>query len=138
MRVYIGAKFGNKDKVISLSKKLEEKDIINNYNWAFDLKEEESEEDLIESAKKELNAIKDSDCVIFLLPLGRGSHVELGMALACDKQVILCGESDEVFENDPVNFYKLPEIIKVVESYDGIEDKIIELLSDSKIKNLHF
>ena len=138
MRVYIGAKFGNKDKVISLSKKLEEKDIINNYNWAFDLKEEESEEDLIESAKKELNAIKDSDCVIFLLPLGRGSHVELGMALACGKQVILCGESDEVFENDPVNFYKLPEIIKVVESYDGIEDKIIELLSDSKIKNLHF
>ena len=138
MRVYIGAKFGNKDKVISLSKKLEEKDIINNYNWAFDLKEEESEEDLIESAKKELDAIKDSDCVIFLLPLGRGSHVELGMALACGKQVILCGESDEVFENDPVNFYKLPEIIKVVESYDGIEDKIIELLSDSKIKNLHF
>lgn len=138
MRVYIGAKFGNKDKVTSLSKKLEEKDIVNNYNWALDLKDEESEEDLIESAKKELNAIKDSDCVIFLLPLGRGSHVELGMALACGKQVILCGESDEVFENDPVNFYKLPEIIKVVESYDGIEDKIIELLSDSKIKNLHF
>ena len=138
MKIYIGAKFGYKDKVISLSKRLEEKDIINNYNWALDLKDEESEEDLIESAKKELEAIKDSDCVIFLLPLGRGSHVELGMALAYGKQVILCGESADVFENDPVNFYKLPEIIKIVDSYDLIDDKIIELLSDYKIKNLHF
>ena len=138
MKVYIGAKFGNMDKVISLSKRLEEKDIINNYNWALDLKEEESEDDLIESAKKELKAIKESDCVIFLLPLGRGSHVELGMALACDKQVILCGESNELFENDPINFYKLPGIIKIVDSYDKMEDKIITLLCDSKIKNLHF
>ena len=138
MKVYIGAKFGNMDKVISLSKKLEEKGIINNYNWALDLKEEETEEDLIESAKKELEAIKNSDSVIFLLPLGRGSHVELGMALACDKQVILCSESTELLENDPINFYKLPDIIKIVDSYDAIENKIISLLSDSKTKNLHF
>ena len=138
MKVYIGAKFGNMDKVISLSKKLEEKGIINNYNWALDLKEEETEEDLIESAKKELEAIKNSDSVIFLLPLGRGSHVELGMALACNKQVILCSESAELLKNDPINFYKLPDIIKIIDSYDVIEDKIISLLSDSKTKNLHF
>ncbi len=135
MKVYIGAKFSNSDKVIHLSKCLEEYGVFNSYNWAACLKEEETKEDLIESSIKEMEAIKDSDCVIFLLPLGRGSHVELGMALACNKNVILCSENEEMLENDPINFYELPEITKVIGDYNNIHENIVSLLCDNNKKN---
>ena len=134
MKIYIGAKFSNSNKVIQLSRCLAEYNIFNSYNWALCLKEEETKEDLIESSIKEMEAIKNSDCVIFLLPLGRGSHVELGMALAYNKKVILCSENKEMLENDPINFYELPEIIKIIGNYDNVHENIVSLLCDSNIK----
>ena len=44
---------------------------------------------MIEYATFESQGILDSDVVIILLPAGRGAHIELGMALALNKRIIL-------------------------------------------------
>ncbi|MCT4779598.1 MULTISPECIES: hypothetical protein [Exiguobacterium] len=38
----------------------------------------------------ELDAVRSSDCLIVVLPAGKGSHVELGIALANQIPVFLC------------------------------------------------
>lgn len=43
----------------------------------------------MEYAKSEFQGIIDSDVVIILLPAGRGTHIELGMALALNKKVYM-------------------------------------------------
>lgn len=91
------------------------------------IKEEETIEDMIEFSKLEQKAIENSDVVIIILPAGRGTHIELGMAIALNKKVILCSLEKETFniENIP-NFYALPNIKKVVGTTDQIIKSIIE------------
>ncbi|MDI3235779.1 group-specific protein [Exiguobacterium antarcticum] len=38
----------------------------------------------------ELDAVRASDCLILVLPAGKGSHVELGIAIATQIPVFLC------------------------------------------------
>lgn len=87
---------------------------VNTYNWAANIKEEETKEDMIDFAKKEMNAIKEADDVIFLLPLGKGSHIELGMALAYNKKIYLVSSDKNDFDNNTVNFYEMTNIEKVI------------------------
>ena len=44
-----------------------------------------------EVACAELNGVVEADVVVVLLPGGRGTHAELGMAIALGKPVLLCG-----------------------------------------------
>lgn len=49
----------------------------------------EGVERITQVANAELQGVKDADVVIALLPGGRGTHAEIGAALALDKPVIL-------------------------------------------------
>ena len=52
--------------------------------------------------------------MILLLPAGRGTHVELGMALAWNKKIYLCASSREDFSlENTVAFYELPQIVRL-------------------------
>ena len=125
-KIYIGSKFKNANKVNELTNAFEKLDVINAYNWAANIKEEETKEDLINFAKKEMNAIKDADDVIFLLPLGKGSHIELGMALAYNKKIYLVSNDKNDFDNNTVNFYEMDGIKKVVVSDEKLISSIID------------
>lgn len=47
--------------------------------------------------------------------LQEGAHIELGMALALNKKVILCSSTEEEFSiENTVAFYELPRITKLV------------------------
>lgn len=71
--------------------------------------------DLAEYAAREREAIERSDLVILLLPGGRGTHVELGMALG--KKVFLCAGDAEAFApEDTVAFYHLPGVVRLAGS----------------------
>ncbi len=73
----------------------------------------------------------ESDVVIILLPAGRGTHIELGMALALNKKIILCSSNkDEFSVENTVNFYQLPEITKLI----GNDDEIIKQILDMETK----
>lgn len=75
----------------------------------------------------EQKGIFDSDVVIILLPGGRGTHIELGMALAWGKKIYLYSANGEEFKiENTVNFYQIPEIIKMTGSIDDAIQKMIK------------
>lgn len=50
---------------------------------------------LAETAEKELSGVKEADIVFVLFPAKRGTHVELGAAIALKKKIILWAQSEE-------------------------------------------
>ena len=83
---------------------------------------------MIEYSKLEQQGIIDSDVVIILLPAGRGTHIELGMALALNKKIFLCSENKEEFSiKNTVNFYQLPNIVRLVGTANENLKEIIKL-----------
>lgn len=53
-----------------------------------------------EVSQSEINGVKFADAVVVLLPGGRGTHIEIGAALAYGKQVFLWSPDKAVFECD--------------------------------------
>ncbi len=45
---------------------------------------------IAKTAEAELNGVREADFVVVLLPGGRGTHAELGIALALDKPSLIC------------------------------------------------
>lgn len=128
MKFYIGSGFKNYELVNYYSKTLEENGWQHTYNWANHIKDYETIDDLIQCSKLEQKGIIDSDVVIIILPAGRGTHIELGMALALNKKIILCSPIKEEFSvENTVNFYQLPSIIKLVGTAEENLKEIIKL-----------
>lgn len=128
MKFYIGAGFKNCELVNYYSKILEENGWEHTYNWAKNISNDETIEDLIEYSKLEQKGIIESDVVIILLPAGRGTHIELGMALALNKKIFLCSATKDEFSiENTVNFYQLPSIVRLVGTDDENLKEIIKL-----------
>jgi hypothetical protein len=74
-----------------------------------------SKERLREVAILDLDGISRADFVVVLLPGGKGTHVELGFAIASGKRVFLHTEDPAVFEVGPQTnaFYRHPDLIRV-------------------------
>lgn len=126
MKFYIGSGFKNCELVNYYSKKLEKNGWQHTYNWTKNINNYQTIEDLIEYSKLEQKGIIDSDVVIILLPAGRGTHIELGMALTLNKKIFLCSATEEEFSvKNTVNFYQLPNIVRLVGSPDENLSKII-------------
>ncbi len=97
------------------------------YNWTDNVNKEITKKNLVEYAKSEFQGIIDSDVVIILLPAGRGTHIELGMALALNKKVYLCSLTEEEFSvENTVAFYELPNITHLV----GTADENIKIIKN--------
>lgn len=121
MKFYIGSGFGNCELVNYYSKILEENGWEHTYNWAKNISNNETIKDLIEYSKLEQKGIRDADVVIILLPAGRGTHIELGMAIALNKKIFLCSATkDEFSVENTVNFYQLPQCQKIIGNTDDI------------------
>jgi len=119
MKFYIGSGLKNYELVNDYARILEENGWKYTYNWTKNLSSNETIEDLKEISKLEQKGIVDSDVVIILLPAGRGTHIELGMALALNKRIFLCSETKEEFSiENTVNFYQLPSIVRLVGTVD--------------------
>ena len=88
MKFYIGSGFKNVDRVRDLSNELKKLGWIHTYNWAEVEVGSETREELVTYSRLELAAIEDSDIVIIILPAGRGTHVELGYAMALGKKIV--------------------------------------------------
>lgn len=126
MKFYIGSGLKNYKLVNYYAKILKENSLEEAYNWVKNIKNDITKKDLEKYAKEETQAIVNSDIIIILLPAGRGTHVELGMALALNKKIFLCSETNEEFNiKNTVAFYELPNIIKLVGTPDENIKKII-------------
>ena len=101
MKFYIASRLENANTVKSMAKVLKTYGLEHTYDWTKhgSVKSEEQSR-ITEVAELELQGVKDADIVIVILPGGRGTHAELGIANALNKKVFLWAETDELFLQD--------------------------------------
>lgn len=113
MKFYIASKLENFEQVQYLRDMLNKQGWTHTYDWTqHGSVKTVSTEILKEVAEKEFQGVADADVVIVLTPQGRGTHVELGIALALGKKVFIWHENDKYFKgtDDTSSFYWLSNV----------------------------
>ncbi|WP_310603397.1 nucleoside 2-deoxyribosyltransferase [Anaerosporobacter sp.] len=127
MKFYIASKLENYMQVQLLAKLLKANGCEHTYDWTVHGTIKEIDIETLKSVgQKEYDGVKNADIVIVLTPQGRGTHVELGMAIALNKVVYICHFDDTYFKNDDntSTFYWLPQVKHFI---GKVEDLVIEL-----------
>lgn len=133
MKFYIGSGMKNCKLASYYANMLKENGCEQTYDWVKNVGDDASLLDMIKYATLESQAIVDSDVVVILLPAGRGTHIELGMAMALNKKVFLCSATKEEFSiENTVAFYELPKIIELVGTADENIKEIIKYMEEIK------
>lgn len=128
MKFYIGSGMKNCELVNYYANLLKENGWEQTYDWVKNVSDDISREDMIKYASLESQGIVDSDVVVILLPAGRGAHIELGMAMALNKEIFLCSVTNEEFNiENTVAFYELSKVTQLVGNADDNVKKIIKL-----------
>lgn len=124
-KFYVASSFKNIDTVRYVSNQLVNIGYIQTYDWT---KPEKAStiEDLKEIGLKEKDAVMDADFIIVLLPAGKGSHIELGIALGQGKRIYLYSPNNEVNKFETTStFYHLSEVKKCI----GTIEELIEIVT---------
>lgn len=122
IKFYIASSFQNKEKVKELSKILKQNGNIHSYDWTQNDRAT-SIESLHNIGEKEKNGVMDSDFLVVLLPGGKGTHIELGIALGLGKRIYLYSPNDEINDYEKTStFYH----VEGVNQYVGFFDSFIE------------
>lgn len=128
MKFYVGSGMKNCELVNYYAKLLKENGWEQTHDWVKNVSDDISRNDMIKYASLESQGIVDSDVVIILLPAGRGAHIELGMAMALNKEIFLCSVTDDEFNiENTVAFYELSKVTQLVGNADDNVKKILEL-----------
>jgi hypothetical protein len=131
MKFYVSSSFKNIDSVRYVANTLKREGFTHTYDWTQNDRAEDIPA-LREIGEKEKTAVMESHFVIILLPAGKGSHIELGIALGLGKRIYLYSPDQQI--NDPTTtstFYHLPE----VQIFIGTLDFFIRVV---KVKELPF
>jgi len=113
-----------------VSNKLKNIGFIHTYDWTVNDNAKTLEE-LREIGEKEKNSFIEADIVVVLLPAGKGSHIELGIAIGNGKKVYLYSPNKEIDNIETTStFYHLTEI----ERCYGTLDELVEII-DRNQKN---
>lgn len=124
MKFYLASSFKNKERVQVLRNKLKAKGYIHTYDWTIN-ENITTLEELREIGQKEKEGIFEADFVVVLLPVGKGSHIELGIALGMGKKIYLYSPDNEVDNVETTStFYHLREIEKCYGTLDELFDRI--------------
>ncbi len=128
MKFYIGSGMKNCELVNYYANLLKENGWEQTYDWVKNVSDDISRDDMIKYASLESQGIVDSDVVVILLPAGRGAHIELGMAMALNKEIFLCSVTNEEFNiENTVAFYELSKVTQLVGNADDNVKKILKL-----------
>jgi nucleoside 2-deoxyribosyltransferase len=135
MKFYVASSFRNRDAVNQVANHLKKRGHIQTYDWTKNAKAKEEQtftfDDLKDIGQKEKNAVIEADFVVVLLPGGKGTHIELGIALGQGKSIFIYSPGGEINNFDTTStFYHLPEIEKCFGTIDELVD-IIDLKSKS-------
>lgn len=119
LRFYLATSLKRAEEASYLANLLKEVGWVQTFDWtqAVDLQLSTSQEPASDSYRaevclQELEGVLSADVVVVLLPGGRGTHTELGAALAANKPVILVFKSLDDLNTDghPMAFYRHPNI----------------------------
>lgn len=120
MKYYIASRLENAEAVKRMASRLNEVGWIQTYDWTTHGSVQEKGLERIEQvAQAELIGVREADVVIVLMPGGRGTHVELGAAIAYKKPVILFAEDGQLLQDGRTcAFYHHPQVITTGLIYD--------------------
>lgn len=96
-------------------------------------------DEMAKIGKRELDAVARADLVFVHLPsAGRGSHVELGAALAYDLPVYLLyhEEADLTGGRYPSVFYFHPNVVRIQVLPGDLEARVRNLVDELKVRGL--
>lgn len=123
MKFYIASSLKNYEQVRDLSSRLKNAGWEHTYDWTLHCQAEELDLEALRSiGAQEFEGVKQADVVIILTPQGRGTHTELGMAIALNKKIYLCHHDDTYFKCDDhtSTFYWLPQVNQIIGDTEAI------------------
>lgn len=99
MKFYIASKLENAEAVSRVARALKAAGHIHTYDWTVHGSvQDKGEQRIREVAEAEKQGVLDADVVIVILPGGRGTHAELGIALgAGNKEIVICAADNSLF-----------------------------------------
>lgn len=76
---------------------------------------------------RECEGVKAADIVIVITPQGRGTHIELGMAIALGKKVYIYHIDDSYFKcnDNTCAFYWLPQVKQLTGKIETVIEVIL-------------
>ena len=108
-RFYLSTQKDRNAEALPLLDALRAKGWERTFDWAG--LEASSESEYAHLAMAEIAGIRDADVVIVILPGGRGTHIEIGVALAMGKPVILHAPNRKTLETPyPCAFHYHPKV----------------------------
>lgn len=121
-KFYIASSFKNINEVRYVSKMLKDKGFIQTYDWTLN-ERAASYEALEKIGQEELAAVIDCDLINVILPAGKGSHIELGIALGIGKKIFLYSPNKEVNNLDAtsnfLSFTSSKEMLWGIRGFNG-------------------
>ncbi|OIU71730.1 nucleoside 2-deoxyribosyltransferase [Rossellomorea aquimaris] len=126
-KFYIASSFRNIDAVRYVTSKLVGSGYIHTYDWTTSEKVKDSLtlEDLKTIGENEKKAVMESDFIVVLLPGGKGTHIELGIAIGQGKRIFLYSPDRDIDNVETTStFYHLPEVKKC---YGTLDDLLKEI-----------
>lgn len=134
MNFYIASSLSNMDQVRHAASRLQDSGWTHTCDWtAFDLPAEGGTDGLRIIGERERDGVIAADVVIVLTPQGRGTHIELGMAIALGKRVYIHHVDDSFFRCDDHTcaFYWLPQVRRLTGKIDAAIDLILRENADN-------
>lgn len=128
MKFYISSRLNNMDRVRHVANTLKAGGWTQSYDWTkLDLTVDNTDA-LRTIGEREYSGIKAADVLIVLTPQGRGTHIELGMAIALGKKVYIYHEDDSFFKCDDNTcaFYWLPQVKRLTGEIDAAAKVILQ------------
>ncbi|QGM30484.1 group-specific protein [Bacillus sp. N3536] len=104
MNFYIASSFKNIHEVRELARILKLEGWNHTYDWTKN-ERVDSYNLLSEIGKIEKQAVVESDFFVVLLPAGKGSHIEMGIALGLEKRVFLYSTTNSSFDFDQTSTF---------------------------------
>ena len=129
MKFYIASSFKNIELVRYVSENLKNRGYIHTYDWTVN-ENVTTLEELKIIGEKEKTAVIEADFVVVILPAGKGSHIELGIAIGNRKNIYLYSQNKEIDNIETTStFYHLPEILKCF----GTLDELVEIIDNKSL-----
>lgn len=130
MNFYVASSFQNKEVVRTVSHQLKQLGWHHTYDWT-----QNERANSIEALRiigiLEKQAISDSDVVVVILPGGKGTHIEIGLAIAWQKRTFLYSPNLDAMDMQTTStFYHLPE----VQICEGSIEELISTICNSSFK----
>ncbi|WP_323708199.1 nucleoside 2-deoxyribosyltransferase [Mammaliicoccus sciuri] len=132
IKFYVAGSFGNKNVVNKLIKSLEQHGLQNTYNWTLNDKAI-NKEDLRKIGQSEAGAVKNSDILLAILPGGKGTYTEIGIAIGHNKPILLLAQNEKIFEADnAATFYFLENVYRKQLDRVDVYEEVVGIIASVK------